>query len=76
MQARAVFEAAADVQKKGIKVTARDHDSVWLDFLENCNCNSTVVHRVAREVAEEKEAKFNYLGRDHDRDSARGTRCR
>ena len=60
MQARAVFEAAAEVQKKGIKV--RPEIMIPLvGFPRELKLQIEIVHRVAAEVAKEKKAKFNYL---------------
>jgi pyruvate,orthophosphate dikinase len=61
MQARAVFEAAAEVQKQGIKV--RPEIMIPLvGFPKELQLQLEVVHRVAKEVAAERKAKFNYLG--------------
>ena len=60
MQARAVFEAAAEVQKKGIKV--RPEIMIPLvGFPKELQLQIEVVHRVAAEVSQEKKIKFNYL---------------
>ena len=60
MQARAVFEAAAEVQKKGIKV--RPEIMIPLvGFPKELRLQTEIVHRVAAEVAKEKKTKFNYL---------------
>jgi len=60
MQARAVFEAAAEVQKQGIKV--RPEIMIPLvGFHKELQLQLEVVHRVAKEVAAERKAKFNYL---------------
>ena len=60
MQARAVFEAAADVQKKGKKV--RPEIMIPLvGFPRELQLQIEIVHRVAAEVAKEKKTKFNYL---------------
>ena len=60
MQARAVFEAAAEVQKKGIKV--RPEIMIPLvGFPKELKLQIEIVHRVAAEVAKEKKTKFNYL---------------
>jgi pyruvate,orthophosphate dikinase len=60
MQARAVFEAAADVQKKGIKV--RPEIMIPLvGFSQELKLQIDIVNRVAAEVASEKKTKFNYL---------------
>lgn len=60
MQARAVFEAAAEVQSKGIKV----HPEIMIPlvgFPRELTLQIEIVHRVAAEVAKEKKTKFNYL---------------
>ncbi|HEY2714249.1 MAG TPA: pyruvate, phosphate dikinase [Chthoniobacterales bacterium] len=60
MQARAVFEAAAEVQKKGIKV--RPEIMIPLvGFPRELKLQIDIVHRVADQVAKEKKAKFTYL---------------
>src|SRR3984893_18060844 len=60
MQARAIFEAAAEVQGKGIKV----HPEIMIPlvgFPRELKLQIDIVHRVAGEVAKEKKTKFNYL---------------
>ncbi|MEO8438863.1 MAG: pyruvate, phosphate dikinase [Spartobacteria bacterium] len=60
MQARAVFEAAAEVQKKGKKV--RPEIMIPLvGFPRELKLQIEIVHRVAAEVAKAKKTKFNYL---------------
>jgi pyruvate, orthophosphate dikinase len=60
MQARAVFEAAAEVQRKGIKV--RPEIMIPLvGFPRELKLQIDIVHRVAAEVAKVKKAKFDYL---------------
>ena len=60
MQARAVFEAAAEVQRKGIKV--RPEVMIPLvGFPRELKLQIDIVRRVADEVAREKKAKFDYL---------------
>src|SRR6184192_476284 len=60
MQARAIFEAAAAVQKKGIKV--RPEIMIPLvGFPRELKLQIDIVHRVADEVAQEKKTKFHYL---------------
>jgi pyruvate,orthophosphate dikinase len=60
MQARAIFEAAADVQKDGVKV--RPEVMIPLvGFKKELDLQVEVVHRTAREVMTEKGAKFSYL---------------
>jgi pyruvate,orthophosphate dikinase len=60
MQARAIFEAAAEVQKKGIKV----HPEVMIPlvgFKKELDIQVEIVNRVAAEVQAEKKVKINYL---------------
>ncbi len=60
MQARAVFEAAAEVQRKGTKV--RPEIMIPLvGFPRELKLQLKIVHRVADEVAKGKKTKFNYL---------------
>jgi pyruvate,orthophosphate dikinase len=60
MQARAVFEAAAIVQKEGIKV--RPEIMIPLvGFKKELDLQIEVVHQAAREVQAEKKVKLNYL---------------
>jgi pyruvate,orthophosphate dikinase len=60
MQSRAVFEAAAEVQKKGIKV--RPEIMIPLvGFKKELDLQVEVVQRVAAEVQKEKNVKLNYL---------------
>ena len=60
MQVRAIFEAAAEVQKKGIKV--RPEVMIPLaGFQKELKLQIDLVHRVAAEVAKEKKTKFDYL---------------
>jgi pyruvate,orthophosphate dikinase len=60
MQARAVFEAAAQVQGAGIK--ARPEIMIPLvGFKKELDLQVEVVHRVAKEVMAEKKTKLNYL---------------
>src|SRR6185295_3342155 len=60
MQARAVFEAAAEVQKAGIK--AKPEIMIPLvGFKKEFDLQIEVVHRVAKEVMAEKKVKLNYL---------------
>jgi pyruvate,orthophosphate dikinase len=60
MQARAVFEAAAEVQKKGIKVKPEIMIPL-VGFKKELDLQVEVVHRVAREVMAEKKVKLDYL---------------
>jgi pyruvate, orthophosphate dikinase len=60
MQSRAVFEAAAEVQKAGIKV----HPEVMIPlvgFKKELDLQVEVVHRIAGQVMKEKGVKLNYL---------------
>ena len=60
MQARAVFEAAAIVQKEGIKV--RPEIMIPLvGFKKELDLQLEVVHDVARQVQAEQKVKLNYL---------------
>jgi pyruvate,orthophosphate dikinase len=60
MQARAVFEAAAAVQKKGIKV--RPEIMIPLvGFPRELELQIEIVHRIAAEIAKAKKTKFSYL---------------
>jgi pyruvate,orthophosphate dikinase len=60
MQARAVFEAAAEVQKKGIKVKPEIMIPL-VGFKRELDLQVEVVHRVAKEVMAEKKVKLDYL---------------
>ena len=60
MQARAVFEAAADVVKKKIKVKPEIMIPL-VGFKKELDLQVEIVHRVAKEVMAEKQAKFDYL---------------
>ena len=60
MQVRAIFEAAAEVQKKGIKVKPEVMIPL-VGFPKELKLQIDIVHRVAAEVAKEKKARFNYL---------------
>jgi pyruvate, orthophosphate dikinase len=60
MQARAVFEAAAAVQKKGQKVRAEIMIPL-VGFPRELKLQIDIVNRVAAEVAKEKKTKFDYL---------------
>jgi pyruvate,orthophosphate dikinase len=60
MQARAVFEAAAEVQAAGIK--AKPEIMIPLiGFKKELDLQVEVVHRVAKQVMAEKKVKLNYL---------------
>jgi pyruvate,orthophosphate dikinase len=60
MQARAIFEAAAEVQKKGMKVKPEVMIPL-VGFPKELKLQIDIVHRVASEVAKEKKTRFNYL---------------
>ncbi len=60
MQARAVFEAAALVQKEGIKVKPEIMIPL-VGFKKELDLQLEVVHRVAQEVQAEQKVKLNYL---------------
>src|SRR5512137_334779 len=60
MQARAVFEAAAEVQKSGIKVKPEVMIPL-VGFKRELDLQVEVVHRVAKEVMAEKKVKLDYL---------------
>src|ERR1700758_1418082 len=60
MQARAIFEAAAEVQAKGVKV----HPEIMIPlvgFPRELKLQIDIVRRVADEVAKERGTKFKYL---------------
>ena len=60
MQARAVFEAAAEVSKQ--KVRVRPEIMIPLvGFKKELDLQVEIVHRIAKEVMAEKKAKFDYL---------------
>ncbi len=70
MQARAVFEAAAIVQKEGIKV--RPEIMIPLvGFKKELDLQIEVVHQAAREVQAEQKVKLELPGRHDDRGAAR-----
>ncbi len=60
MQARAVFEAAAEVQKKGIKVKPEIMIPL-VGFKKELDLQVELVHRVAKEVMAEKKVKLSYM---------------
>ena len=60
MQSRAVFEAAADVQKSGVKVTPEIMIPL-VGFKKELDLQVEVVHRIAAEVMKEKGVKLHYL---------------
>jgi len=59
MQSRAVFEAAAQVQKEGIKVKPEVMIPL-VGFKKELDLQVEIVHRVAKEVMAEKKVKFAY----------------
>jgi len=59
MQARAIFEAAADVAKK--KIAVKPEVMIPLvGFKKEFDLQAEIVHRVAKEVMGEKKVKFEY----------------
>ena len=60
MQSRAVFEAAAIVQKEGIKVNPEVMIPL-VGFKKELDLQVEVVHRIAHQVMKEKGVKLNYL---------------
>jgi len=60
MQVRAIFEAAAEVQKKGVKVKPEVMIPL-VGFEKELKLQIDIVHRVAADVAKEKKTRFNYL---------------
>jgi pyruvate,orthophosphate dikinase len=60
MQARAIFEAAAAVQKKGKKALPEIMIPL-VGFPRELKLQIDIVHRVAGEIARERKTKFNYL---------------
>ncbi len=60
MQARAVFEAAAEVQKSGVKVKPEIMIPL-VGFKKELDLQVEVVHRVAQEVMAQKKVKLNYM---------------
>ena len=60
MQARAVFEAAADVEKQKIKVKPEIVIPL-VGFKKEFDLQAEIVHRVAQQVMAEKKVKFDYL---------------
>jgi pyruvate,orthophosphate dikinase len=59
MQARAIFEAAADVAKKKIKVKPEVMIPL-VGFSKEFELQAEIVHAVAKEVMAEKKVKFEY----------------
>ena len=60
MQARAVFEAAAEVQKSGVKVKPEVMIPL-VGFKKELDLQVDLVHRVAKEVMAEQKVKLDYL---------------
>jgi pyruvate,orthophosphate dikinase len=60
MQSRAVFEAAAEVQKSGVKVKPEVMIPL-VGFKKELDLQVDIVHRVAKEVMTEKKVKLDYL---------------
>jgi pyruvate,orthophosphate dikinase len=60
MQARAVFEAAAEVQKQGIKVKPEIMIPL-VGFKKELDLQVELVNRVAKEVMAQKKVKLTYL---------------
>jgi len=60
MQSRAVFEAAAQVQKSGVRVQPEIMIPL-VGFKKELDLQVEVVHRVAKDVMKEKNVKLNYL---------------
>ncbi len=60
MQVRAIFEAAANMQKKKIKVNPEIMVPL-VGFKKELELQTEIVRRVAKEVSKEKGVKFNYL---------------
>ena len=60
MQSRAVFEAAAEVQKAGIKVSPEVMIPL-VGFKKELDLQVELVHRIAGQVMKEKGVKLNYL---------------
>ncbi|MBL9153403.1 MAG: pyruvate, phosphate dikinase [Verrucomicrobiales bacterium] len=58
-QARAIFEAAAEVQKKGIKVKPEVMIPL-VGYKKELDLQVEIVHRVAAEVQKEKKVKLSY----------------
>ena len=60
MQVRAIFEAAANVQKQKIKVTPEIMVPL-VGFKKELELQAEIIHRVAKEVSKEKGVKLKYL---------------
>lgn len=61
MQARAIFEAAANVQKKNKIKCCPEIMVPLVGFDRELELQIEVIHSVAKEVAKEKKVKFNYM---------------
>ena len=59
MQARAIFEAAAEVQKKGIKVKPEVMIPL-VGFKKELDLQTEIVHSVAKEIMRERNVKIDY----------------
>jgi pyruvate,orthophosphate dikinase len=59
MQARAIFEAAADVLKKGIKVKPEVMIPL-VGFKKELDLQTEIVHAVAKQVMSERKMKIDY----------------
>jgi pyruvate,orthophosphate dikinase len=60
MQSRAVFEAAAEVQKSGIKVKPEVMIPL-VGFKKELDLQVEIVHRVAKQVMAEQKVKLDYM---------------
>jgi pyruvate,orthophosphate dikinase len=60
MQVRAIFEAAANMQKKNIKVNPEIMVPL-VGFKKELELQAEIVHRVAKEVSKDKGVKLKYL---------------
>ncbi len=69
MQARAVFEAAADVAKQKIKVKPEIMIPL-VGFKKEFDLQAEIVHRVAKEVMSAQEGEVRVSRRHHDRSAA------
>jgi pyruvate,orthophosphate dikinase len=60
MQSRAVFEAAAEVQKSGVKVKPEVMIPL-VGFKKELDLQVEIVHRVAKQVMAEQKVKLDYM---------------
>ena len=67
MQARAIFEAAANVSKKGTKVEPEVMIPL-VGHIKELDNQSAIVHRVAVEVMKQQKSKIPLSSRNDDRD--------